>query len=438
MRPDFFVHLIFQGIVVILLAGIVERGRQLIRKVTISLGLIICMAVALMPLSAESVVSAATYRAPQQVTGVKTSRAAYDAIRISWYKNPGTTGYAIYRSRYKTRYFKRVATIWNNSTFSYTDTGLLTSRRYYYQVRAFRRYNITKTKRKYTWSVPTVTWGRTYIVRPQLTAARYTPGKNLLSWQYVGGATGYKIYRSTKSDSGFQWLMTVRGATQTTVPATSGKKYYYRTRAYRTQSDGIVNSYYSDIKGVTTNPAIRIFIACGHGTDSKGVWDTGTTYLTADGQNLTEADLMLPITKAMVAYMRQADVTVYTDADNDNNENILYGVERANNLKVKAYVSIHCDWYKAPAGTLPLYRYSTDKTLATDLNAAVTSNLNIATRGLSYRTDLRELNKTSMPACIFETGSIKEDYYLFQTQYDAYGRALAMGMCNYLGTPFIE
>jgi uncharacterized protein YgiM (DUF1202 family) len=64
----------------------------------------------------------------------------------------------------------------------------------------------------------------------------------------------------------------------------------------------------------------------------------------------------------------------------------------------------------------------------------------IKTRGVSPRTDLGELNKTNMPACIFEAGSIKADRYEWDTaiECDEYGKALAMGLCKYFGIKFKE
>ena len=47
----------------------------------------------------------------------------------------------------------------------------------------------------------------------------------------------------------------------------------------------------------------------GHGIDTSGRFDTGTTW-----NGLTEAQLMLPIVQAGVTALRACGVTVYTDA----------------------------------------------------------------------------------------------------------------------------
>lgn len=176
----------------------------------------------------------------------------------------------------------------------------------------------------------------------------------------------------------------------------------------------------------------KIALMCGHGKSTDGSWDCGTSY---GGNN--EAALMLPITKAAVKYLRASGVTVITDADTNNNKNMIADVKWANKEKVSIYVSLHCDWYKAPSGTLPLYVSAKGKALATAINKAVMSGMSMKTRGVTKRTDLYELNYTDAPACIFETGSIKADIKKLKDS-DKYGKCIAQGICNYLGVAFKE
>ena len=176
-------------------------------------------------------------------------------------------------------------------------------------------------------------------------------------------------------------------------------------------------------------------IVCGHGKGTDGKWDPGAVY---DGKQ--EAKLMLPITKAFVKYAKASGITVYTDSDNNNDKNIVASVSLANKKNTDVFISIHCDWYKAPSGTLPLYcKGSTKgKKLAQCLNTYVEEMTGIETRGVTPRTDLYELNKTDMPACIFEAGSIKADRKEWDTdkECDEYGKALAKGLCKYFGIAF--
>ena len=171
----------------------------------------------------------------------------------------------------------------------------------------------------------------------------------------------------------------------------------------------------------------KVALMCGHGRSTDGTWDCGTSY---GGHN--EAALMLPITKAAVKYLRSYGVTVISDADTNNNKNMIADVAWANKELATIYVSIHCDYYKSPSGTLPLFVSAKGRTLAAAINNAVVSGMGMRTRGVTKRTDLYELNYTNMPACIFETGSIKADIGKLKES-DKYGKCIAIGICDYLG-----
>lgn len=172
----------------------------------------------------------------------------------------------------------------------------------------------------------------------------------------------------------------------------------------------------------------KVAVMCGHGTQTNGKWDCGTTYA-----GYSEAALMLPITKAAVKYLRASGLTVISDADKGNNKNMIADVAWANKEKVKAYISIHCDYSKAPSGVMPLYVSANGKKLATALNNAIRNGMPMKSRGVTKRTDLYELNATDMPACILETGSIKADLKILRDNPDKYGKLIAQGICNYLG-----
>lgn len=179
--------------------------------------------------------------------------------------------------------------------------------------------------------------------------------------------------------------------------------------------------------------AIKIMVNCGHGKSTDGSWDPGCTY---NGYN--EAALMLPITKAAVKYLRASGFTVYSDADTNNNKNMIADVNWSNTIKdLKAYISLHCDWYKADSGVYPLYVSSGGKKLATALNSAIKSGMSMPSRGLGKRTDLWELNGTNAIACILETGAIKADLQKLKKA-DKYGKCIAKGVCNYFGVAFKE
>ena len=172
----------------------------------------------------------------------------------------------------------------------------------------------------------------------------------------------------------------------------------------------------------------KVAVMCGHGKQTNGKWDAGCAYA-----GYTEAGLMLPITKAAVKHLRYNGITVISDADANNNRNMISDVAWANKEKVALYVSIHCDYSKAPSGVYPLYVSSNGKKLATALNSAISKGMPMKSRGVARRTDLYELNYTDAPACILETGAIKADLKTFKNNYDKYGKLIAQGIMDYLG-----
>ena len=246
----------------------------------------------------------------------------------------------------------------------------------------------------------------------------------MATWSLVPGADYYEVYRSYSSKSKGKRLGKVTGKlSYTDKKVASGKKAYYRVRAH-------YENGFTAYSGAASNTIYRVYIETGHGIDRNGNWDPGCTW-----GKYQEAKLMLPICKSMAKYLRAKGVYVYTDADKGNNTNLRWLLKNLKSYNVSVLVNVHCDYRKAPRGTLPLYRYSEQKKLAKCLNAGVHKNVKIKDRGLKKRKNLASLNQTKdyCVACLFETGNIKKDNKILRKKYDAYGKGLAMGVCSYLG-----
>ncbi len=161
------------------------------------------------------------------------------------------------------------------------------------------------------------------------------------------------------------------------------------------------------------------YIAVGHGISSDGGWDSGCV----DGP-YTEAGLMLPIVKVAVSYLRQWGLTITTDADN-NNIKICCTLQ---NKCVGAdfYVSVHCDNNAAP-GNIPdhLPGIAEGNVLLMQLTDQSCFEWTWD-RGILQRDDY-EVSGTDMKACIFETGSIRNDLDKLLDA-EKYGFALAQGI----------
>lgn len=246
-----------------------------------------------------------------------------------------------------------------------------------------------------------------------------------IKWDKLKGATSYRVYRSYKKASGYKLLKKgIKKLSYSDTKVASGKRAYYKVRAVKKGGS------YTGYSAVKSGVIYRVYIETGHGTGDDGKWDPGCIW-----SKYQEARLMIPICKATAKHLRSKGVYVYTDAFSNNNINLKVTLQKVKKYDVSVLLNVHCDYRYAPRGTMPLYRYSDQKKLAKCLNNGVHKYVKIQNRGLKKRTDLDTLNKSKgyCVACLFETGNIKKDNKILRTKYDAYGKGLARGVCDYLG-----
>lgn len=212
---------------------------------------------------------------------------------------------------------------------------------------------------------------------------RKGPGLRI-SWKKIKGANYYEVYRSYNPKKKGKLLKKVKGKTSFVDKSVkSGKRAYYKVRAHKKKG-----GFYS-YPGTASNVIYRVYIEAGHGTDKRGKWDSGCTW-----GKYQEAKLMIPICKSMTRHLRSKGVYVYTDAFSGNNRNLFWLVKHIKNYNVSVLVNVHCDYKKAPRGTLSLYRYAEQKKLAECLNTGVHQTVMIGDRGLKKRNNLMTLNRT--------------------------------------------
>lgn len=86
---------------------------------------------------------------------------------------------------------------------------------------------------------------------PELYAKAVGSTKVQLSWIADENADGYKIYRSTKKSGSYKLIKTIKSNSTekfTNTKLTTGKKYYYKIRSYRSVSGTTEYSSYSSVK----------------------------------------------------------------------------------------------------------------------------------------------------------------------------------------------
>lgn len=183
---------------------------------------------------------------PSVPSGVKAVSAGYNSIKISWSPVIGSSGYEIYSAASSSGTYSRVST---TTSTSYINLWLTTGKTYYYKIRSYRTVGTTKIYSEYSSIASTKPIPST----PTAIKAASPAYNNIkVSWAAVRGANGYELYRSNSSTGKYSLIKSTTSLSYTNSSLTTGTKYYYKVRAYRTVGLAKVYSGYSLI--VSTKP----------------------------------------------------------------------------------------------------------------------------------------------------------------------------------------
>ncbi len=150
-----------------------------------------------------------------------------NAIKISWNKVSGATGYVVYRKVNNSTSWTKIATV---TATSYMDKSVKTNMKYTYTIRAY--------KGKVLSLYNTTGWSGAILSTPTVKIANASTGVNV-SWNKNSAASGYAVYRSTydavnKKWSSWKSMGTIKkNSTVSWVDksAQSGTTYRYTVRA---------------------------------------------------------------------------------------------------------------------------------------------------------------------------------------------------------------
>ncbi len=161
------------------------------------------------------------------------------ALRLTWTPSLWTaaTQQRVYRSTTTGGPYALVTTISNNTTATYTDTGLTNGTRYYYVVRAYNgTFESANSNQASAIPVsnqpPNPPTGLTAVDRPSDGG-----GAINLSWTVspTAGVTEQRVYRATATSGPYTLVGTIAGNTTNAATNTGlvdGTTYYYVVRAY--------------------------------------------------------------------------------------------------------------------------------------------------------------------------------------------------------------
>lgn len=175
----------------------------------------------------SAVVSAKTLKTTS-ITAVKATGST--SVRLEWKAVDGANGYQIYRSTSKDSGYKKVGQVKGKNTKKYEDKTLEAGKTYYYQVRAYKSNSAKNGVASF--SKAQKAWTIKQVVFSQITSD--SKNQVTLGWKKVSKAQGYDIYRSDKSNSGFEKIASISSGstlTYTDKGVKSGNTYYYKIAA---------------------------------------------------------------------------------------------------------------------------------------------------------------------------------------------------------------
>ncbi len=165
-------------------------------------------------------------------------------IYLYWGGVEGATGYRIYKYNEKTKEWEKIKSTKNTY---YTVKNLKSGKTYKFAVKAYTKID-----------ADTIFWGKSLKkitvkaipARPEIKATSAKKGVATITWADVSGESGYQLYYSTSKDGKYKKVKSYSAGTvkATKSNLTSGKKYYFKVRAYKKTSGGVVYSDFSPVK----------------------------------------------------------------------------------------------------------------------------------------------------------------------------------------------
>ena len=182
------------------------------------------------------------FTGPGAVSGFTVSGKSYDAIRLSWKKKSGVSGYLVYQYIPASKGYKLIKKIESPSTTYYKVTGLSAGTGYSFAIKAYvtsdgaNGYGDVAKLHTCTW----VNAPNTSLTYTELGGYRYT------KWKAVSGANGYIVYKYDKKANKYTQVKKLAGEKNTSYlsPALAADKYTYRVKAYVTYKG---KTFYSTI-----------------------------------------------------------------------------------------------------------------------------------------------------------------------------------------------
>ena len=181
---------------------------------------------------------------------LKLSASTTTSTKLEWNMLASADRYQVYRATSAKGSYKLVTTINDGTKTSYTNKSLQCGKTYYYYVKAYEKQSGTYV------CINTTSTQKVKLspAKVSLKSVKASGKKVKITWKKQSGVSGYVVYQSTKKSTGYKKIATLKSASKvsyTTKKLTTGKKYYYKVRAYKTVNGKKVYGSYSSVKSVT-------------------------------------------------------------------------------------------------------------------------------------------------------------------------------------------
>lgn len=171
-----------------------------------------------------------------------------------------------------------------------------------------------------------------------------------------------------------------------------------------------------------------------------GGYDSGAPGL----HGCLEKDIVLEVANKINDYLKTQDIKNINTRTTDVFVSLNERSNKANNLGVNSFVSIHCNSSDNPkAHGLEIFCYKFKYRHLADCILQELKNENLYTQlreGGVKEGNLHVVRETNMPACLVELGFItnEEDYNLIMNNKDRFAKAIAKGICKFNNIPWKE
>lgn len=193
---------------------------------------------------------------PQKVTGAKYT-STVNNIKVSWNKGYAVDGYVVYRSTVgSTKGYSLYKTLKGQSANSFTESNLVSNKKAYYRIYAYKTIKNKQEKSAYT-AVSSRTTGYSVGKVSGLVATPRTNKSVKITWKNVS-SDGYFVYRSATKNGTYKKVASVTGRYHTyyiDTALSSGKNYYYKIAAYKTYKNEKGRGEFSSAVYAATKPA---------------------------------------------------------------------------------------------------------------------------------------------------------------------------------------